>query len=465
MFRFNNPDALLVLLLTSRRVRACCGPSRRRAPAGWSLAGVLRRLRLPDQDAAGVPGAARRSRCVYLVAAPGRRLRKRIWRPAGRRRRRWSSPRGWWVAIVELVAGALAGPTSAARRTTDPGADPRLQRLRPARPATRPAASAGGGGGSRRRHVGRDRHRPGCSTPSSAARSSWLLPAALVLLVAGLVAHRAGRRAPTATRAALLLWGGWLVVTGAGLQLHGRASSTTTTRSPWPRRSPRWSASGVVGCGGAASTRRPPATLGAGHRALTAVVVVRAARPHADWLPWLRVAGAGRRPRRRRWRCAGLRWHVARRVAAGRGGRGRAWSVAGRAARRTRSSTVATAAHRRHPDRRPDGRRRRFGPGGGGSGGRSPERVQSGRPADGPPGGAAAAPAGHGAGGPGAGRRPASPGGGGGGGGRAACSAASTPSAELVSGAAARTPTPTPGSPRRSAPTTPPATSWPPASR
>ena len=36
MFRFDNPDALLVLLMTLRRLRDCPGPSRRPARAGWS---------------------------------------------------------------------------------------------------------------------------------------------------------------------------------------------------------------------------------------------------------------------------------------------------------------------------------------------------------------------------------------------------------------------------------------------
>jgi 4-amino-4-deoxy-L-arabinose transferase-like glycosyltransferase len=47
---------------------------------------------------------------------------------------------------------------------------------------------------------------------------SWLLPAALILLVAGLVLGRHSRRTDR-TRAALLLWGGWLIVTGAAFSL------------------------------------------------------------------------------------------------------------------------------------------------------------------------------------------------------------------------------------------------------
>src|SRR5205085_9380287 len=46
----------------------------------------------------------------------------------------------------------------------------------------------------------------------------WLLPAALVLLTATLVITRRARRT-NRTRAAMLLWGGWLVVTAATFSL------------------------------------------------------------------------------------------------------------------------------------------------------------------------------------------------------------------------------------------------------
>ena len=114
MFRFNNPDALLVLLLVAGAyavVRAVETASTR-----WLvLAGALVGLRLPDQDAAG---AARRAR--VRAGLPGRRadaaapadrhaargrLARCCCRPAGgSRSSSWCPPR--------------CGPTSAARRTT-----------------------------------------------------------------------------------------------------------------------------------------------------------------------------------------------------------------------------------------------------------------------------------------------------------------------------------------------------------
>ena len=61
MFRFNNPDALLVLLLVAGAyaiVRAVESGATK-----WLVLGRrLRRVRLPRQDAAGAAGGARRSR-------------------------------------------------------------------------------------------------------------------------------------------------------------------------------------------------------------------------------------------------------------------------------------------------------------------------------------------------------------------------------------------------------------------
>ena len=57
MFRFDNPDALLVFLMTLAALRDAAGDREgQRQDAG--LGRRADRLRLPDQDAAGVPGAA-----------------------------------------------------------------------------------------------------------------------------------------------------------------------------------------------------------------------------------------------------------------------------------------------------------------------------------------------------------------------------------------------------------------------
>ena len=66
---------------------------------------------------------------------------------------------------------------------------------------------------------------------------SWLIPAALIALVAGLwLAGRAKRT--DMLRAAVVVWGGWLLVTGLIFSLMA-GSSTPTTTSSWRRPSAR----------------------------------------------------------------------------------------------------------------------------------------------------------------------------------------------------------------------------------
>ena len=100
MFRFNNPDALLVLLMT---LGAYATHARRRAgqPEVVDLGRGLRRLRVPHQDAAGAGGRARRSPWPTCVAAPTP-LRRRILHLLAAGAAMVVSA-GWWIAIVELV--------------------------------------------------------------------------------------------------------------------------------------------------------------------------------------------------------------------------------------------------------------------------------------------------------------------------------------------------------------------------
>ncbi|WP_422739970.1 ArnT family glycosyltransferase [Micromonospora sp. WMMD729] len=210
MFRFNNPDALLVLLLVGgayATVRAVETASTR-----WIvLAGVLVGfgfLTKMLQAFLLVPVFAG----VYLLAAPTglwRRVRQLLLAGLA-----VVVSAGWWVAVVELVpAGArpyvggsqgnsilelTLGYNGLGRITGDEVGS-----------VGGGAGRMGGGGGPFSGQTGLLRMFGG----EVGGQISWLLPAALILLVAGLLV--AGRAARTdRTRAGLLLWGGWLLVTG-----------------------------------------------------------------------------------------------------------------------------------------------------------------------------------------------------------------------------------------------------------
>ena len=74
--------------------------------------------------------------------------------------------------------------------------------------------AAGGPGGAQPVLRRRARVSAGCSATSMGVEASWLLPAALIGLAAGIWFTRRTARTGT-VRAGLLLWGGWLLVTGA----------------------------------------------------------------------------------------------------------------------------------------------------------------------------------------------------------------------------------------------------------
>ena len=108
MFRFNNPDALLMLLLAGAAYAW-----RGRWKTGGPMAGVLRGpagLRVLGQDGAGVAGRAGLGGAYLLAGAPRAWLR-RLWQmgAAGL----GSLGAGWWVLIAQLT----------------PAADRRLRRL------------------------------------------------------------------------------------------------------------------------------------------------------------------------------------------------------------------------------------------------------------------------------------------------------------------------------------------------
>ncbi|MBB5113702.1 4-amino-4-deoxy-L-arabinose transferase-like glycosyltransferase [Micromonospora echinospora] len=208
MFRFNNPDALLVLLLVAAAyatVRAVETASTR-----WiALTGVLVGfgfLTKMLQAFLVIPVFAG----VYLLAAPSglaRRIRQLLLAGLA-----VVISAGWWVAIVELVPVGARPYVGGSQNNSILELTLGYNGL--GRITGDEVGSVGGSGG-----------RPGGGPFSGQAgllrmfdtevggQISWLLPAALILLVAGLwLAGRAPRT--DRTRAGLLLWGGWLLVTG-----------------------------------------------------------------------------------------------------------------------------------------------------------------------------------------------------------------------------------------------------------
>ena len=207
MFRFNNPDALLTLLMTLAAITTLRGieDGRRR----WVIAtGVLIGLGFLTkqlQVMVLVPPLA----IAWLVAARGafrRRLVDLLIAGAA-----IVASAGWWVALVELwpassrpwIGGSQAN--SILELTFGYNGLGRIT-------GNEVGSVTGGGGGAAR---------PGMWGQTGITRMldgviggqiAWLIPAALIAIVGGLWLTR---RAPRTDgqRAGLLVWGGWLVVT------------------------------------------------------------------------------------------------------------------------------------------------------------------------------------------------------------------------------------------------------------
>ncbi|OXR46069.1 hypothetical protein B7C42_01032 [Nocardia cerradoensis] len=202
MFRFDNPDALLVLLM----VAAC-----------WAMTRALENGRLRWLILCGafagfgflakqlqvllvVPALA----TTYLIAGPPR-LGKRIAQ-LGAAAAAMVAAAGWWILLAE-VWPADSRPyfggsqhNSVLELTFGYNGLGRLN--------GEEVGSLGPPGGGFRGESGMTR----LFQPAQGGQIAWLLPAALILLVAAIVLRgRASRTDPQ--RAALVLWGGWLVVT------------------------------------------------------------------------------------------------------------------------------------------------------------------------------------------------------------------------------------------------------------
>lgn len=201
MFRFNNPDALLVLLMTA----AAYAVLRSIQAARFRyllLAGVLLGfgfLTKQLQVLLVVPGLA----VAYLLAAPaslGRRLLHLLGAGVA-----LVASAGWWLAVVELVPEDarpyIGGSQSNSVLELTLGYNG-LGRL-----TGDETGSVGGGNGWGVPGLFR------LFNSEFGGQIAWLLPSVLVL---GAALLWLGRRAPRtdAVRASVVFWGSWVIVTG-----------------------------------------------------------------------------------------------------------------------------------------------------------------------------------------------------------------------------------------------------------
>jgi 4-amino-4-deoxy-L-arabinose transferase-like glycosyltransferase len=212
MFRFNNPDALLTLLL----VAAAYGTVRalERASTGWLLLagtalgfGFLTKML---QAFLVLPALA----LVYLIAAPTSSPR-RLVQLAGAGLAVIVSA-GWWVAVAELWPASsrpyIGGSTNNSVLELTFGYNG-LGRIFGGDGPGGGSGPGGGPGAGGNVGFGGAAGLTRMFGEAFGAQISWLLPAALIALVAGLwLAGRAPRT--DRFRASTLLWGGWLLVNG-----------------------------------------------------------------------------------------------------------------------------------------------------------------------------------------------------------------------------------------------------------
>ena len=279
MFRFNNPDALLVLLLTIAAyavVRAT-----EKASTRWLLlAGVLIGfgfLTKMLQAFLVVPGFA----LVYLLAANTslpRRLLQLVYAGIA-----LVVSSAWWIAVVELWP-ADSRPYIGGSQTNSM-VELLLGYNGLGRITGNEAGSVVPGGASPQGGMWGETGLTRLFNSSYGGQASWLVPAALLLMVALLVL--AGRASRTdRLRASAVLWGSWLVVTGLVISLSQGIIHEYYTVALAP------AIGALVGIGSVELWRRREHAAArltlAGTVAVTAVWAWVLLGRAADWQPWLR---------------------------------------------------------------------------------------------------------------------------------------------------------------------------------
>lgn len=278
MFRFNNPDALLVLLMVAAAYATLRAVEHARLR--WLvLAGVLVGLGFLTKQLQAflvLPGFM----LAYAVAAPTtllRRVRDLLVAFAA-----MVVAGGWWVAVVELVP-ASARPYIGGSQTNS-FLELTFGYNGLGRITGDEVGSVGGGGQAGGwGETGLLR----LVNAEIGGQIAWLLPAALVLGAAALWLRRRAPRADT-TRAAVIVWGSWLVVTAVVFSLMAGIFHAYYTVALAP------AIAALVGIGavalwrarGAWSATALLAATTLGSAVWAAVLLGRS----ADVVPWLRGA-------------------------------------------------------------------------------------------------------------------------------------------------------------------------------
>jgi 4-amino-4-deoxy-L-arabinose transferase-like glycosyltransferase len=281
MFRFNNPDALLTLLLVAAAYcvqRAC-----ERDSGGWwlPLAGVavgFGFLAKMLQAFLVLPGFA----VVFLVAAHPR-LRKRI-RGVLAAGAAVVISGGWYLALVELWPAAARPYIGGSQHNSI------IELALGYNGFGRLTGDETGGLGNMNRDVGWGR----LFGREMGNEISWLIPAAVICIAAGFwITRRASRTDPT--RAALLLWSSWLAATAAVLSYMNGIVHPYYTVAVAP------AIAAGIGVGAPLLWRRRHDMVAAvalsGAVLVTTVLAGVLLARHAAWLSWLSptiaVAGVG----------------------------------------------------------------------------------------------------------------------------------------------------------------------------
>ncbi|MGW4338234.1 ArnT family glycosyltransferase [Rhodococcus koreensis] len=290
MFRFDNPDALLVLLMTAAGyfvVRAIETETGRRAAMWIALTGVALGFAFLTKMLQGLmvlPAFG----LAYLVAGHAR-LRFRLLHLAGGVAAVVAAA-GWWVLAVWLwpadsrpyiggstdnsVMDLVLGYNGLGRIFGNTGSGGGM--------------TGGSAGSSFGGSTGLDR----LFGSEMGIEISWLIPAALVALVFGLLARGRAPRTDR-VRASLIVWGGWFLVTGLIF------SYMSGTIHPYYTVALAPAIAGMVGTGGYALWQKRGSILG---RFGLAFMMVAAGtwswvllHRNTEWMPalkWVLLAGA-----------------------------------------------------------------------------------------------------------------------------------------------------------------------------